>query len=349
MSLDSLLDPLKALPDALRSFQGFELADPEYAWLGWLLALGACWGVLRWGFGQALPLAGVRGIRTLRGAGWLRWLAPLPRLLRYLGMGLLLLALLRPQTVRDSSESSVDSLDIFLCLDISGSMSTPDLKPSRIEAAKATLGSFVDGAPGDRIGMVVFAGKAFTQCPLTLDHSVIKYFIQQVDLSTVGIDGTALGDGLALAVSRLVQEQDKSDKVIVLATDGRNNAGIDPMQATALAAGAGVKVFTIGIGVKGGAVVQVTNAFGQTQYYREEEPDEPLLKSIAAATGGQYFRAQDADSLKSIYATIAKLQRRQVAVKHHRDVDEHFYPYLLAGAILLLLEALLRLRLRVTA
>jgi Ca-activated chloride channel family protein len=228
-------------------------------------------------------------------------------------------------------------------------MSTPDLKPSRIEAAKATLGSFVDSAQDDRIGMVIFAGKAFVQCPLTLDHDVVKYFIRQVDLTTIGVDGTAIGDGLALAVSRLLQENDKSDKVIVLATDGGNNAGIDPMQSAALAAGAGVRVYTIGIGIKGGAWIQVPNMFGQMVSYHEEEPDEPLLKSIAATTGGQYFRAQDAESLKDIYATIAKLQRRPVTVKSHRDVDEHFYPYLLAGAILLLFEALLRLRIRVTA
>ncbi|HTB23173.1 MAG TPA: VWA domain-containing protein [bacterium] len=346
MNLDGILGPLRALPDALGAYRGFDLAEPGYAWVLWLLAAGLLWGALRWAFGQALPIS---GSGALRGAGWLRWLAPLPRILRYLGMALLLLALMRPQSVRDSSESNVDSLDIFLCLDISGSMSTPDLKPSRIEAAKATLGAFVDSAPQDRIGMVIFAGKAFVQCPLTLDHSVVKYFISQVDLSTIGIDGTALGDGLALAVSRLVQENDKSDKVIVLATDGRNNAGIDPMQAVALAAGAGIKVYTIGIGVKGGAIVQVPNAFGQMVSYREEEPDEDLLKAVAADTGGEYFRAQDADSLKSIYATIAKLQRHQVAVKRHRDVDEHFYPYLLAGAILLLLESLLRLRIRVTA
>lgn len=334
------------LVQALRVYRGFDLASPEFAWLAWVLAAGALWGVLRWGFGQALPVAGAGG---LRGAGWLRFAAPLPRLARYLGLGLLLLALLRPQTIRESSESSVESMDIFLCLDISGSMSTPDLKPSRIEAAKATLGSFVDGVAGDRIGLVVFAGKAFTQCPLTLDHSVVKYFIQQVDLSTVGIDGTALGDGLALAVSRLVQEKDDSDKVIVLATDGRNNSGIDPQQAAALAVGAGIKVYTIGMGVKGGAVVQFRDAWGRVQMGREEEPDEPLLQSIAAQTGGLYFRAQDADSLKSIYAQIAQLQRRPVTVTRHRDADEHFYPYLLAGALLLLLEAALRLRLRVTA
>lgn len=336
-----------AFVQALRAYPAFDLASPEYAWIAWLLAAGLLWGALRWAFGQAYTLPGVGG---LRGAGWLRWLAPLPRLFRYLGLGLLLLALLRPQTVRENSETSVESLDIFLCLDISGSMSTPDLKPSRIEAAKATLGEFVDGVPGDRVGMIVFAGKAFTQCPLTLDHSVVKYFIQQVDLSTVGIDGTALGDGLTLAVSRLLQEQDQSDKVVVLATDGQNNAGIDPMKAAALAAGANIKVFTIGIGVKGGYVGQMQNPYtGQMQTYREEEPDEPLLKQIAATTGGQYYRAQDAESLKSIYSEVARLQRRPATVKHHRDADEHFFPYLLAGALFLLGEALLRIRLRVAA
>ncbi|MGH7442104.1 MAG: VWA domain-containing protein [bacterium] len=345
--MNGLLEPLRSLPQLLRSFSGFDLGSPEYAWVAWLLVAGLLWGVWRWAFGHALPVAGAGP--GLRGSGWLRWAAPLPRLLRYAGLALLLLALLRPQTVRDSGESSVDSLDIFLCLDISGSMSTPDLKPSRIAAAKATLARFVDGVPGDRIGMVVFAGKAFVQCPLTLDHDVVKYFINQVNLSTIGIDGTALGDGLALAVSRLVQEQDHCDKVIVLATDGRNNLGIDPMQAAELAAGAGIKVFTIGIGVKGGAVVQYTNAFGQVGSYREEEPDEGLLTAIAQTTGGRYFRATNTEALGSIYAQIARLQRKPTKVKHHRDVDEHFFPYLLAGALLLLLEGLLRLRIRVTA
>jgi Ca-activated chloride channel family protein len=343
---DGLIEPLRALPDALSAFSGYELASPEFEVLGALIALALLWGFLRWAFGQTLPVAAAPG--GLRGAGWLRWAAPLPRLLRFCGVGLLLLALLRPQVVRDSNTTNVESLDIFLCLDLSGSMITDDLKPSRVEAAKATLSQFVDGVPGDRIGLVVFAAKAFTQCPLTLDHGVVKYFIGQVELGTVGVDGTALGDGLALAVSRLVQEKDGSDKVIVLATDGRNNTGIDPHAAAALAHDAGVKVYTIGIGLRGGAVRQV-NYYGRMIAVREEEPDEPLLQSIAAATGGRYYRAQDADSLKSIFKEIAGLQRKPVTVKHHHEADEHFYPYLLAGALLLLLEALLRLRLRVTA
>jgi len=241
----------------------------------------------------------------------------------------------------------------MLCLDISGSMETQDLLPSRVEAAKATLKTFVDNVPGDRIGLVVFAGKAFVQCPLTLDHDVIKEFIDRVDLTTVGVDGTAIGDGLLLAVSRLMQDQGNGgpppSRLIVLATDGQNNAGTPPAQAAQLVAEAGIKAYTIGMGKRGGALRKVKNAWGQEFVVREEEPDEPLLQSIASQTGGEYFRAENADEMKSIYTQIASMERRPVKVKHHRDADEHFYVFLLAGALLLLGEALLRLRLRVSA
>ena len=339
------------LREALAAWPGYELAAPERAWLFWVLALLLVWGFARWFWGQALVLAAPAD--GPRGAGWLRWLAPLPRLLRLLGLGLLLLALLRPQVVRDSSESNVEALDIMLCLDISGSMETQDLLPSRVEAAKATLKTFVDNVPGDRIGLVVFAGKAFVQCPLTLDHDVIKEFIDRVDLTTVGVDGTAIGDGLLLAVSRLMQDQGNGgpppSRLIVLATDGQNNAGTPPAQAAQLVAEAGIKAYTIGMGKRGGALRKVKNAWGQEFVVREEEPDEPLLQSIASQTGGEYFRAENADEMKSIYTQIASMERRPVKVKHHRDADEHFYVFLLAGALLLLGEALLRLRLRVSA
>jgi Ca-activated chloride channel family protein len=339
------------LRQALAAWPSYELAAPEREWLFWVLALLLVWGFARWYWGQALVLAAPAG--GPRGAGWLRWLAPLPRLLRLLGLLLLLLALLRPQVIRNSSQSDVEALDIMLCLDISGSMQSKDLLPSRVEAAKATLKTFVDGVPGDRIGLVVFAGKAFVQCPLTMDHDVIKEFIDRVDLSTVGVDGTAMGDGLLLAVSRLMQDQGNGgpppSRLIVLATDGRNNAGTPPEEAARLVAEAGIKAYTIGMGKRGGYTHFETDAFGRTYKFVEEEPDEALLQSIASQTGGQYFRAENADEMKSIYTQIASMERRPVKVKHHRDADEHFYPFLLAGALLLLAEAVLRLRLRVTA
>jgi Ca-activated chloride channel family protein len=339
------------LSQSLAAWPSYELAAPERAWLFWVLALLLVWGFARWFWGQALVLAAPA--EGPRGAGWLRWLAPLPRLLRLLGLLLLLLALLRPQVIRNSSQSDVEALDIMLCLDISGSMETQDLAPSRVEAAKATLKTFVDNVPGDRIGLVVFAGKAFVQCPLTLDHDVIKQFIDRVALgSTIAVDGTAIGDGLLLAVSRLMQDQGNGgpppSRLIVLATDGQNNTGTPPAEAARLVAEAGIKAYTIGMGKRGGATRMVPY-MGQLVPVHEEEPDEPLLKSIAEQTGGQYFRAENADQLKGVYIQIAGMERRPVKVKHHRDADEHFYPFLLAGALLLLGEALLRLRLRVSA
>lgn len=331
------------LRDALQAWPGYELAAPDRGALFWAVGLLLVWGLLRWLFGQALPVA--RGAGQAAGGGWLSWLAPLPRLLRLLGLALLVLALLRPQMVRNSNERSVQSLDIFLALDLSGSMVTNDLMPSRVEAAKASLKQFVHGLSGDRVGLVVFAAKAFTQCPLTLDHGVVEQFIDQMQLGTVAIDGTALGDGLLMCVSHLAAEEGAKDKVVVLATDGRSNTGSDPMLAAQLAAEAGVRVYLVGMGRKGGALWRAPDG----NVYRMEEPDEDLMTRMANATGGRYFRATDADGLRQIYEQIASLEKHDVKVKHHRDADEHFYPFLLAGALLLLAEALLRLRLRVSA
>jgi Ca-activated chloride channel family protein len=327
--------------DKLRSY---DWASMDYAWLGWLIGLALAWGCAKslWGRRWTLPL----GPTEARPLVWVSFVAWLPRALRILGLALLLLALLRPQSVISSSESSVQSLDIYLALDVSGSMRADDLKPSRIRAAKETLKRFVDGLRGDRVGLVVFAGKAFTQCPLSLDHEVVKYFIDQVDVGTVQIDGTAMGDGLLLAVQRLIQEP-KRGQVIVLATDGRSNAGQPPQVAAQVAAQAGIKLYTIGMGAKGGALLQVPNPYGGFSQVRMDEPDEPLMRSMAEATGGQYFRATDARSLDAVYARIASLERREIKVKNRREADEHFFPYLWLGALLLLAEALLRLRFRI--
>jgi Ca-activated chloride channel family protein len=333
------------LIDTLSRWSSYELGSPELAWLGWVLLALLALGLWRHGWDQRLSFSLLRGEG---GAGWLRGLAWLPRFLRLAGLGFLVLALLRPQSVTISTDKKLQSRDIFLALDISGSMQANDLQPSRVEAAKKTLKDFLTGLEGDRVGLVVFAGKAFVQCPLTLDHNVVKYFIDQVSLQTVGVDGTAMGDGILVALQRLAQEP-KSGQVIILATDGGNNAGQDPRLAAQVAAAAGVKIYTIGMGRKGGAVMRFSNAFGQVFEQRLEEPDEKGLTAIADATGGRYFRATDAGSLGAIYAQIARLETREVKVRSQRDVDEHFYPLLWAGAMLLLLEALLRLRLRVTA
>jgi Ca-activated chloride channel family protein len=336
--LDKLIDHLGRWPS-------FELSSPQYAWFFWPLAGLLLWSILRHAGGWRLSLSLLPGEG---GAGLLRGLAWLPKALRLGGLFFLVLALLRPSSVSISSDKSVQARDIFLALDVSGSMQADDLKPSRVEAAKQTLKAFLDRLDGDRVGLVVFAGKAFVQCPLTLDHNVVKYFIDQVQLGTVNLDGTAVGDGLLVALARLGQET-HSGQVVVLATDGRSNTGQDPRMAAQLATAAGVKLYTIGMGRKGGAVMRYRDPFGRVFEQRMEEPDEATLSAMAQATGGRYFRATDTGSLGAIYGQIAQLERRDIKVHSHRDVDEHFYPFLWAGAVLLLLEALLRLRIRVTA
>lgn len=335
-----------ALLEAWGRWPLFTLASPErWLWL-WALVGVLVLGFLRWFWGQSLALPGAS---TEGGAGLLRLIAPLPKLLRLAALVLLLLALLRPQAIRNSSSANVQALDVVLALDVSGSMQANDVKPNRVEAAKQSLTQFVDALPGDRFGLVVFAGKAFTQCPLTLDHDVVKHFIGQMSIGTVQLDGTAVGDGLLMALSRLLTESGPQERLIVLATDGRSNVGQDPQTVANLTASQGVKLYTIGIGRKGGAIITQQDVFGRLQQYRMEEPDEQTLSAMARATGGRYFRATDADGLKSIYAQIASAERREIKVKQHRDADEHFFPFLWAGALLLLAEAVLRLRVRVTA
>ena len=333
------------LLDHLRRWPAFEQGSPEFAWFGWAVAGLLALGLARHFGGWRLTFSILKGEG---GAGWLRSIGWLPRALRLAGLGFLVLALLRPQTSTTITDTSVQSRDIFLCLDVSGSMQANDLLPNRVEAAKKTLKAFVDRTDGDRIGLVVFAGKAFVQCPMTLDHNVVKYFIDQVQLGTVNMDGTAVGDGLLVALARLAQEP-KPGQVVILATDGVSNTGQDPRLAAQVATAAGVKVYTIGMGRKGGAVIRVRDGWGRIYDQRMEEPDEKTMTAMAESTGGQYFRATDANSLDGVYAQIAKMERHEVKVKSRKEVDEHFYPFLWAGAILLLFEALLRLRVRVTA
>jgi Ca-activated chloride channel family protein len=332
--------------ESFSKFRDFEWAGTRYAWLGWLILALALWAPIRafgrrgWGLFLGDP-AGLPG--TL----WAR-LAWLPGLLRLAGLALCLIALLRPQIVTSESRSSVQALDIFLCLDISGSMRADDARPSRLAAAKESLHQFVKGLRGDRVGLVVFTGKAFVQCPLTLDHDIVDYFIDQVDFDTIRLGGTAVGDGLLAAVSRLMKEPGRN-QVVVLATDGVSNTGTDPLQAARLAGSAGIKVYTIGIGRKGGGEVSVTDPFGRVFRQHMEEPDEPVLRSMAESTGGQYFRATDESVLRQAYQRIGQLEKHEIKVRNWKNAEEFYFLFLLIGAVLLGLEALLRLRIRVMA
>jgi Ca-activated chloride channel family protein len=260
--------------------------------------------------------------------------------LRILALALLTVALARPQSTSKGENVNTEGIDIVLVTDISGSMLAEDFKPNRIEAAKNVAEDFIDGRPNDRIGLVIFAGESFTQCPLTLDHAVVKNLLSQVKSGMIE-DGTAIGMGLATAVSRLKDSKAKS-RVIILLTDGVNNRGfIDPLTAAGIAQSFGIRVYTIGVGTKGYAPYPVQTPFGVQYQNMPVEIDEALLQKIASETGGKYFRATDNRKLKAIYDEIDRLEKTKIEVTQFRRHKEEFYAAGVFAGFLLLLEVLL--------
>ena len=317
-------------------------ANPEYFWLLVVVPFLVYW-YIRKGRKSYTDLR----VPTLRpflsgSPGWKVRFKHLPALLRLLALALVIVALARPQTTSEGENVSTEGIDIVLVTDISGSMLAEDFRPNRIEAAKVVAAEFVDGRPDDRIGFVVFAGESFTQCPLTLDHAVVKSLIAAVKSGLIE-DGTAIGMGLATAVSRLKDSKSKS-RVIILLTDGVNNKGvIDPMTAAGIASTFGIRVYTVGVGTIGMAPYPVQTPLG-TQYRNVPvEIDEELLKKIAVQTGGTYFRATDNDKLKRIYTEIDRLEKTKIEVTQFRRHKEDFYTAGFLAGFLLLGEILLSL------
>lgn len=261
--------------------------------------------------------------------------------LRMGAVALLVVALARPQSSTSRQDVTVEGIDIVMALDISSSMLAEDFTPNRLEAAKAVADEFIKGRPGDRIGLVVFSGEAFTQCPLTTDHAVLHELFGKIKSGMIE-DGTAIGDGLATAVNRL-QESQAVSKVIILLTDGENNRGnIDPMMAAEIAKTFGLRLYTIGVGTQGMAPYPVKTPFG-TQYQNVEvKIDEKLLNQMALSTGGKYFRATDNRSLQSIYGEIDQMEKSRIDVTEFRKKHEEFLPFALLAALLLLAEFGLR-------
>jgi len=259
---------------------------------------------------------------------------------RAMAFALLVIALARPQSTLSRQSVSVEGIDIVLAMDISGSMLAEDFKPNRLEAAKEVAEDFIKGRPSDRIGLVVFSGESFTQCPLTTDHPVLINLFDEIKSGMIE-DGTAIGDGLSTAVSRLKESQAVS-KVIILLTDGENNRGfIDPKSAAEIAKVFGLRVYTIGIGTIGTAPYPVPTPFGVQYQQMEVRIDEPLLKQIAEMTNGRYFRATNNLKLKEIYHEIDKLEKSKVDVTEFRRKKEEFKPFALAALILLLMDFIL--------
>ena len=276
------------------------------------------------------------------GGGEGRWLQHVPAALRGLALLCLVVAFARPQTGVTGENVVTEGIDIVLALDISGSMLAEDLAPNRIEAAKAVAADFAAGRRNDRIGLVIFAGKAFTQAPLTLDYSVVVSLIGELEVGMIE-DGTAVGMGLATAVKRLQGASAAASRVVVLLTDGRNNRGeIDPVTAAQAAQALGVRVYTIGAGSRGAARVPITDRLGNRRYVTTRvDVDEPTLRTVAETTGGRYYRATDRESLEAIYREIDELETTEIEVENFTSYGERFHIPLLLGLFLLVAEIML--------
>jgi Ca-activated chloride channel family protein len=262
--------------------------------------------------------------------------------LRTLAIVLLAFALARPQSGRKGQEVSSEGIDIMLVLDISGSMKAEDFKPhNRLHVAKEVIKEFIGGRQSDRIGLVIFSKQSFTQCPLTLDYGVLFNFLDQVDFGMIE-DGTAIGLAIANAVNRL-RESDAKSKVVILLSDGRNNAGeIDPITAAQTAKAMKVKIYTIGAGKPGRAPIPVDHPiFGKRYVWAETEIDEATLREIAQITGGEYFRAKDEEALSRIYKQISQMEQTEIKVKEYLQYNELFSNYAFVGLFLLLFEVVL--------
>jgi len=278
---------------------------------------------------------------------WKVTLMPLSMLLRILAFTMTVLVLARPQTQNSWSNKSVEGIDIMLAMDVSTSMLAEDLKPNRIEAAKQVASEFIAGRPNDNIGLSIFAGEAFTQCPMTTDHASLLNLLQNVrtDIAARGLieDGTAIGMGLANAVSRLKESKAKS-KVVILLTDGSNNRGdISPMTAAEIARSLGIRVYTIGVGTNNVAPYPMPVAGGIQYVNIPVEIDTKTLSEISAATEGDFYRATNTKELRNIYKVIDQLEKSKLNVKTFSKRYEAYQPFALVAVLALLLEILLRI------
>ena len=322
-------------------FENIEFANPKLLWLLLMVPALIVWYILRHKKQEAsLSFSDLKGFVKLPKT-WKAYLRHLLFALKMAALALLIVALARPQSSSTNSTSNIEGIDIVMAMDVSGSMLARDLKPDRLTAAKNVASDFVKGRPGDRMGLVIFSGETFTQVPLTTDHGVMLNMLAEMKNGLID-DGTAIGDGLATAISRL-KDSEAISKVVILLTDGMNNAGsVDPYTAAEIAKLYGIRVYTIGVGSYGTAPYPVQTPFGTQIQQMKVEIDEKLLTSVASMTGGKYFRATSNQKLDEIYEEIDKLERSKIEVTEFRRLHEEFYPLVAWALALLLLEFLLR-------
>lgn len=320
---------------------GITFAQPAFLYLLLLAPAMIAFYVLKQH--KASASLSMPGLQPFRKAGrtFRNYLRHVLFALRTLAFIFLVIVLARPQATNKFQDMSTEGIDIMLTMDISGSMLARDFRPDRLEAAKNVATEFISGRPYDRIGLVVFSGESFTQCPLTTDHAVLINLMREIQSGMIE-DGTAIGMGLANAINRIKDSEAKS-KVIILLTDGINNRGeIAPATAAEIAKTYGIRVYTIGVGTRGMAPYPVQTPFGTQYQNMPVEIDEDILNQIAQETGGRYFRATDNDKLLQVYGEIDKLEKSIIDVRQFSRKEEKFLLPAIAAFCLVVLELILR-------
>ena len=312
-----------------------ELAHKEYLWLLLIIIPLIAWYI--WKHAKRFASFNVSTLKPYNSLSkHSTWLLHLPFVLRILVIILITIVLAQPQSSMSHKQVNVEGIDITIALDVSGSMLAMDFKPNRLEACKSVIRTFVENRPTDRIGLVLYAGEAYTKCPLTTDHSTLLLSLENSNNNQID-DGTAIGDGLGTAINRLRESEAKS-KVIILLSDGMNNSGyIDPLSAAELAKEFGIRVYTIGCGSMGEAPYK--GSFGI--FYAKTEIDENLLQNIASITGGKYFRAQNKDRLKAVYDEIDQMEKSKISETQFTNKNDAYFPFLCLALLLFVLEILL--------
>lgn len=327
----------------LSYFSDIQFAEKHWFWLMLVIPVLAIWYI--WKLKQyegEFHFSSFSNLKSIKSSSRAAWRHSLP-VLRFGALALLITALARPQSRSSWKDSKTEGIDIVVSMDCSYSMLAKDFKPNRMEVAKEVLLDFIDARPNDRIGLVVFGGEAFTQCPLTTDHKVVKNMVPAIKAGMVD-QGTAIGSGLATAVARIKDSKAKS-KVVILISDGVNNMGeVAPLTAGDIAKTYDVRVYTIGVGSKGKALMPVSQyPNGEMEYdYVDVEIDEAVMTEISNMTGGKYFRATNKDALINIYREIDRMEKTIISEQSFSNKAERFLPLVLAAALLLLLEFILR-------
>jgi len=323
----------------LSNWREISFANPEFFWAFIIIPIMILWYLFR-----EKKMYGTIKISTISSfkSSPLTILRHGLIILRCVAVVALITALARPQTSLSWQDVTTEGIDIAIALDVSGSMLAEDFKPNRLEASKQVAMDFISERPYDRIGLVIYAGESFTQCPLTTDHDVLLNLFGDIKNGMIE-DGTAIGMGLATSVSRL-KDSKAISKVAILLTDGSNNRGsIPPVTAAEIAKEFGIRVYTVGVGSNGSARMPMQDQFGRTVYQNVEvKIDEKTLKEIADITDGKYFRATNKKSLEAIYKEIDKLEKSKIEVTEYKKKSEKFVPFALLAACLLLIEFLLR-------